>query len=124
MVEILNTLEDIVKQKDHLSLKEGVENKPSPRALPALGEEPAIYGSIYKEVSVQTLLKDSGIGGSMISVISIVGMGGIGKPTLAQLVYNNPSVRENFGLHAFITASDDFDVYGLIKRIIEALTYQ
>ncbi|KAL5205111.1 hypothetical protein ABZP36_009982 [Zizania latifolia] len=60
--------------------------------------------------------------GGRISVLAIVGMGGLGKTTLAQLVYNDPRVRQSFDLFAWVYVSECFDVQNITHKIISSLT--
>ena len=50
----------------------------------------------------------------VISVITIVGMAGIGKTTTAKLVYNHELVKKHFDVKMWLCVSENFDV----KRIL------
>ncbi|XP_078154342.1 putative disease resistance protein RGA3 isoform X2 [Carex rostrata] len=54
-----------------------------------------------------------------VSVLSIVGMGGIGKTTLAQKVCNDKTVESYFDLIMWVCVSDNFDLVRLTKEMIE-----
>ncbi|XP_021751094.1 putative disease resistance protein RGA4 [Chenopodium quinoa] len=49
-------------------------------------------------------------------------MGGIGKTTLAQFVYNDEKVKAHFVLKAWVCISDVFDVKRITKDIINSAT--
>ncbi|KAL3500717.1 hypothetical protein ACH5RR_039810 [Cinchona calisaya] len=58
----------------------------------------------------------------VVSVIPIVGMGGLGKTTLAKLVYNNQKINGHFTKKIWVCVSENFDVMGLFRLILESLT--
>ncbi|KAL3825327.1 hypothetical protein ACJIZ3_021356 [Penstemon smallii] len=56
-----------------------------------------------------------------LKVISVVGMGGLGKTTLVKKVYDDASLKSNFDHHVWITVSESFKVEHLLGNIIRQL---
>ncbi|XP_017976188.1 PREDICTED: putative disease resistance protein RGA3 [Theobroma cacao] len=72
-----------------------------------------------KEKIIKTLMQDP-TDGEGISVLPIVGIGGLGKTALAKLVYNDERVDRHFELKMWVCVSDDFDLKRLMIKIIKA----
>ncbi|XP_062173763.1 putative disease resistance RPP13-like protein 1 [Alnus glutinosa] len=122
--DVHERLEFLAKQKEHMGLREGVGGDSSKR-LPttSLVQESGIFGrNDDKEKIISKLCSDDATGNENPCVIPIVGMGGIGKTTLAQLVYKDKWVKDNFDLKAWVCVSNEFDVFRVTKTVLEAMT--
>ncbi|AES98704.1 putative P-loop containing nucleoside triphosphate hydrolase, leucine-rich repeat domain, L [Medicago truncatula] len=128
--EITRRLDDIAERKNKFSLQtgetlrvipdqvaEGRQTSSTPLESKALGRDDD------KEKIVEFLLtyaKDS----NFISVYPIVGLGGIGKTTLVQLIYNDVRVSRNFDKKIWVCVSETFSVKRILCCIIESITLE
>ncbi|KAE8816763.1 putative disease resistance protein RGA1 [Hordeum vulgare] len=71
-----------------------------------------------KEILVNLILRSQAT--EHISIIPIVGLGGIGKTTLAQSVYADKRV-DIFDIRAWVHVSEKFDLLKIMKAIIKSL---
>ncbi|WVZ78691.1 hypothetical protein U9M48_026361, partial [Paspalum notatum var. saurae] len=55
------------------------------------------------------------------SLIAILGMGGLGKTTIASSVYKNQKILTSFDCHAWVTISQTYQVEELLKELIDQL---
>ncbi|KAG8650169.1 putative disease resistance protein RGA4 [Manihot esculenta] len=61
-------------------------------------------------------------GEECVSVLSIVGMGGLGKTTLAQIIFNDELIKNSFERRIWVCVSDPFDVKMIVRKILESAT--
>ncbi|KAL2454079.1 putative disease resistance RPP13-like protein 1 [Abeliophyllum distichum] len=73
-----------------------------------------------QKILVSKLLSESKQGND-IHIISIVGTGGLGKTTLAKLVYNDFKENQHFQQKIWICVSDPFDEIRIAKAILESI---
>ncbi|GAU22725.1 hypothetical protein TSUD_138500 [Trifolium subterraneum] len=71
-----------------------------------------------KEKLINMLLSDGG----NIGIVPIFGMGGVGKTTLAQLLYNDKEVQGHFDVKAWVCVSEEFDVLRVCRTLLESIT--
>ncbi|CAI9779125.1 unnamed protein product [Fraxinus pennsylvanica] len=123
---MIGRLDDIVKQKDVLNLREDVGGKlviyDRPPTTPLVNRFDHVYGRKNDEEKILELLTHEESTDDRFLVIPIVGMGGIGKTTLARIVFNHKKTIGLFNLKAWACVSDEFDVMKITKTLVESAT--
>ncbi|XVF83320.1 hypothetical protein PTKIN_Ptkin16aG0477500 [Pterospermum kingtungense] len=122
--DVLERLEYPVSQKDILGLKEGRSREKAPQRSTAtsLVDESGVYGRDNEKEEIMKLLHPENPTENHIDVIPVVGMAGVGKTTLAQLIYNDKRVEEWFDLKAWVCVSEEFNAFRVTKTILEEIT--
>ncbi|KAK9192542.1 hypothetical protein WN944_003235 [Citrus x changshan-huyou] len=88
----------------------------------SLVNEADVYGRKKdKEAIVELLLRDDLRADDGFSVISIKGLGGVGKTTLAQLVNKDDRVQRHFQIKTWTCVFEDFDAFRVSKSILNSI---
>ncbi|MCD7448956.1 hypothetical protein HAX54_047568 [Datura stramonium] len=74
---------------------------------------------IDRDIVVEMLLKSGNE--ATLFVFPIVGVGGIGKTTLAKLVYNDPRIVSHFQLCLWVHVSRAFKIKNLLEQIVNSV---
>ncbi|XP_057513597.1 putative disease resistance RPP13-like protein 1 [Actinidia eriantha] len=90
--------------------------------ITSLIHEPCVHGRDEDKKAIMELLLNDPLSNTKFGVVPIVGMGGVGKTTLAQMVYNDETVEEHFDVKAWVCVSDNFDIMRVTKAILESVT--
>ncbi|XP_054811673.1 putative disease resistance protein RGA3 [Prosopis cineraria] len=129
VVNMQRKLEDLVKEMDGMFASEillkatqTIECNWKLHSSSSLVDESYVVGREYDKIEVVNMLLSNGTDRESTSVIAVVGMAGIGKTTLAKLVYNDEIVRYTFDLLIWVTISVEHSVERISKSIFESAT--
>ncbi|KHG18590.1 Putative disease resistance RGA1 [Gossypium arboreum] len=121
-IEVINQrLNELAIEWDNFNLGQGTDNRHvfNRETHSFVNSKDVIGRDVDKENIVDLLMKPSE--GLDVPVIPIVGIGGLGKTTLAQFVYNDDRVTSLFPLKIWICVSEEFDLSRLLKLIIQSV---
>jgi hypothetical protein len=126
MKSVRERLDEIAEEKTKFHLNEIVREKRSGdldwRQTTSIISQPQVYGREEDKEKIVDFLVDDAFGFEDLSVYPIVGLGGLGKTTLAQLIFNHERVVHHFELRMWVCVSEDFSLKRMTKAIIEATT--
>ncbi|KAJ3670836.1 hypothetical protein LUZ60_008262 [Juncus effusus] len=127
--DIMEKYDEICRSRDALSLREedGFRRPQFTLTFPSSSfvDPSEIVGrETEKKELVHALVTDDEPTSSRVEVVAIVAMGGMGKTTVAKLVFNDELVEKHFQLRVWVWVSKSYDEIAVTRSILEAITNQ
>nr|GMC60942.1 putative disease resistance protein RGA3 [Ipomoea batatas] len=126
MKAVIEKLNAIAEERIKFHLREIGDRMPvkvdETRETGSILTQSSIFGRDQDKERIIEWLVDETREGEHVSVLPILGMGGLGKTTLAQMVFNEERVAQHFDLRLWVCVTSDFDVKRVVKEILESAT--
>ncbi|KAL3509363.1 hypothetical protein ACH5RR_028764 [Cinchona calisaya] len=119
IAKIVVRLDGFIQQIVPLGLH-NVESQVQSCRLPttSLVDETTVYGRDNDKEKIIQILFSNDLDGHNVTIVPIVGLGRIGKTTLAQLVYNDVRIKNHFSTtKAWVCISEDYDANRITKEL-------
>ncbi|PHT61759.1 hypothetical protein T459_34390 [Capsicum annuum] len=117
----IKTLEELENQIGCLGLQKHVDSGTRETRPPSTSVvEPDVFGRQNEMERLIDHLTSKEASEKNLAVVPIVGMGGVGKTTLAQAAYNDEKVQSYFKLKAWICVSETYDAFRISKGLLQA----
>ncbi|KAJ6383081.1 hypothetical protein OIU77_031495 [Salix suchowensis] len=122
--ELRERLDGIVSESEKFHFEVLYEEKaslPMIREATTSSEPEIIIGREDEKKKVMSFLLNSNYEIESVSVISVIGMGGLGKTTFSQSIFNDEQVNLHFALKLWVSVSGGFVVENILKDVSDQL---
>ncbi|QHN75818.1 putative disease resistance protein RGA3 [Arachis hypogaea] len=123
--KIIGRLDRIAQRRSNFDLRQVVRKRSSEvaewRQTSSTIALPQVYGRDEDKKKVVEFLLSPSRSSESLSVYPIVGLGGLGKTTLVQMVYNDQQVGNHFDLKIWVCVSENFTRGSMLRSILKAM---